>query len=186
MSGAVERTERSSSTEPKSKSSVVWLAYGQIAAMLGAFSTLVFLTHFFDVGLKGVVREAFEGWVHYVRPWVGYPLERVINLLPQEWRFPIPTLVLDYVAVGITSFLGVVRMFPTVLRPPTWGDGWWLLTMSLLLWPYFLFHRIRLFLGTGLSWHPEVRNRWLGYFAPFIYLALLFAANFFLPALGLP
>ena len=84
----------SDTVEPQeTRTSLFWLAYGQVAAMLGAFSLLVFLTHVIEFGLQGVVREAFEGWTGYVRPTIGYPIQWCLDQLPKirvDSAVPVP------------------------------------------------------------------------------------------------
>lgn len=89
--------------------SFLWRAYGQVAAMLGAFSLLVFLTHFYDFGLKGVVRDAFDVWTENVRPFVGHPIQWAVNLLPEAWRFEVTPIVKDYFGVSLVTLGSMMR-----------------------------------------------------------------------------
>lgn len=171
-------TEGNGSTA--SRQSLLWLVYGQIAAMLGAFSLLVFLTHFVDVGLKGIVRDAFEGWVAYVRPIIGYPLQLLIDQLPEAWRFDLPNAVKDYLAVGVVlevSFERAVALHPDYwkdvrkLRPGqivTWVSN---VLATIVIWPKLVVAALSdLVVGKWPLFHVV----WL---SPLVYLGLLLAAN---------
>jgi len=164
------------------RSSLFWLAYGQIAAMLGAFSLLVFASHFFDLGLKGVVREAFEGWVEYVRPTVGIPLQWLVDKLLEAWHFVVPTVVKDYFAIGLVLALSFFRALITV-DPDAFKRGdenvatgvFMYMTLLTVAWP----------IGALIIWRAFARvdraRIFFGLlFAPLVYLALLVAANVWL------
>lgn len=159
---------------PEPGTSFFWLAYGQVAALLAAFSLLVFLTHFFDVGLKGLVREAFDVWTDHVRPFVGWPLQALVGLSP--WRVEVPDIVKDYLAVGLVLALSFHRMTLVLFAgrfPREMGYALWLVVCG-LLWPLAVPWTIR-----------DVSDRralkavviWL---APLLYLVLLFVANWIL------
>lgn len=163
--------------------SLFWLVYGQIAAMLGAFSLLVFLHNFFDLGLKGIIADAFEGWTGYVRPVVGVPLQWLSDRLPEAYRFDVPDVLKDYLAVGLVTATSLMRAVAQV-------DGWsatregiseelgfaaGLLLTAVVAWP------VALFMGAWYTFDnrqdasaPTIFVLWV---TPLIYLGLLFAAN---------
>ena len=156
--------------------SIFWLVYGQIAAMLGAFSLLVFLTHFFDVGLKGVIRDAFDAWVTYVRPVIGFPLQFIVELLPDKWRFAVPEFAKYYLVVGIVTLASYVR-FGLHSRYSFFPRGYVVrvliaLLEPLLAWPYWTIK----WLWRGLV-GPWPLAGIATFLSPVLYLALLFAAN---------
>ncbi|MFN9355664.1 MAG: hypothetical protein ACK6A4_02390 [Alphaproteobacteria bacterium] len=165
------------------KFSLFWGIYGQVAAVLGAITLLVFASHFVDVGLKGVIREAFDWWVLNVRPLVGQPIQWLVSQLPEAWRFEVPEIMKDYVAVGAVSLFSFVR---TIFG---YGGEWseffdwesiWTCFLLLTLWPLFMFWwplwvSFDYFRGEKSDSEVVVFS-WL-YAAPLIYLILIFAAN---------
>jgi hypothetical protein len=157
--------------------SLFWGIYGQVAAALGALSLLVFTSHFFDVGLKGVIRDSFEWWVHTVRPVVGYPIHWMVQQLPEVWRFEVPDIVKDYFAVGIVSVFSLHR----VDGPPSISDGGKELSHFLLvffIWPFAL--TVTLFVMLEVLRGKESLRalyQMTLFAAPIIYLGLIFAAN---------
>lgn len=162
-------------SEPRGGSSLFWLVYGQIAALLGAFSLLVFLTDFFNFGLKGVIQEVFDVWVTYVRPLVGHPLQALADLLPPEWRFAVPEPVKDYLAVGVVMQLSLLRTL--ALMGSSISRKTLLRSLNLILiWPLgvpaFLYGYWR-----GSEIDREGAALTAMFLAPLIYLGLLLAAN---------
>lgn len=173
--------------------SLLLIVYGQIAAMFGAFSLLVFLTHFFDLGLKGVIREAFDGWVQSVRPVIGYPLEWVASLLPSYMRFAVPDVAKDYLGVGIVYALSEIRArmalghlhpwnIPSKYRPP-WISN---ILRSIFLWPLDMLLFVTEVLSSFASDEGTELDRlrrslttrlFVLTIAPLVYLGLLFATN---------
>lgn len=157
------------------KFSLFWGIYGQVAAVLGAFSLLVFTSHFIDVGLKGVIKDAFDWWVFNVRPLVGYPIQWLVQQLPEALRFEVPDIVKDYFAVGVVSSFSMVRSAPSRL-----GEAF--LSLSLLyffLWPVAVLYGL-LFLFVEATRDAPDDDGFFGvviYLAPLIYLGLILAAN---------
>lgn len=167
--------------EPKAGTPIFWLVYGQIAAMLGAFSFLVLLQNFINVGLNGVVAQAFEGWVQYIRPIVGLPVQALVDLLPDTWRFQTSPVEQDYLAVGLVLFLSYVRTVLT-LRRGYFSVGWLVLTFVALLigWPAMIVGMLygAFFVGDTSSGALLRAGAFITIFlAPLIYLGFLFAAN---------
>lgn len=150
--------------KPSGGRSLFWLMYAQIAAMLGAFSFVVFLRNYVDLGLRGVIEQAVDGWVRVVRLLVGLPLQAIADLLPEAWRFHVPVVATDYLAVGILMVFSAVRVFG---RPPVGGA-----VLTLFLWPVVLGAALLRMAETA-----EKRREITVMLTPFIYLGLLFAAN---------
>lgn len=169
----------SDGSEAKQGRSFFWLVYGQIAAMLGAFSILVFVTHFVDVGLKGIIAQAFEGWVQYVRPAVGLPLQWIIDLLPPAWRIEVPDVAKDYAAVGLVNVLSFVRAHRAYGEPITFAtrDDVVGLLFLLAFWPVMMGLTVAMALDFLVGRREPYLQRFVMWIAPLIYLGLLFAAN---------
>lgn len=168
-----------------------WLVYGQIAAMLGAFSVMVFLTNFFDLGLKGVIREAVDGWLQYVRPLIGHALSWVVERLGLQ--IDLRDEIKDYAAVGIVQFAALIRGGAIAFDSHPLSSGQVAIlrfgvvlvgVTSVVFWPIYLV----LTAGGGLLalfvnrlWPieglPQLVLASTLALAPLIYLALLFAAN---------
>jgi hypothetical protein len=180
--------------KPAGGRSLFWLAYGQIAAMLGALSMLVFLTHLFDFELRGAVRDAVGVWTQVVRPLVGDPIQWLVNFLPANWRFEVGGIVKDYFAVALTFALSnlraVLRFLPDELlsvglhRVGLFFGGLLMLVALVrllalwllwLLWPLL----VPILLIGPLTGVKQIADRTvaLSTLAPLIYLGLLFAAN---------
>ncbi|MFN9355662.1 MAG: hypothetical protein ACK6A4_02380 [Alphaproteobacteria bacterium] len=149
--------------------------YGQIAAVLGALSLIVFLGNVIDLGLKGVIREIVEWWVLNVRPIVGLPIHWLVQQLPETWRFEVPDILKDYFAVGVVTVLSLLRVEVTFdgtssISPLT-PDGREKLGLALLLlsvWPLIVYWAI-------VAWN-ETRLVFL-FLSPLIYLGLILASN---------
>jgi hypothetical protein len=156
------------------RNALLAVAYGQVAAMLGAFSLLVFLGHFMDVGLEGLVADAVEEWQTHVRPILSYPFQALINLLPESVRFELSPLAQDYLSVGVVSAASFLRMRRLTGIRDT--EPIWLYPAAIiglvLLWPYFA----GLSLLGALLPGTEQRGSLL-HLAPLFYLAVLFVAN---------
>jgi hypothetical protein len=153
---------------PVSGFSLFWLAYGQVAAILGAISLIVIAGHFVDFGLKGVVQQTVEWWIENVRPLFGAIFQGLINLLPEGWRFELHDFFKDYLVVGIILILSAMRV-DAEARTPRFLLG----TMPLLLimWPYWIWFVI--FPVTERTNLSEI-ILWL---APLIYMALILLLN---------
>jgi hypothetical protein len=167
--------------------SAFWFAYGQVTAMLGALSLLVFLTHLFDFGLKGVVRDAFDVWTQYVRPFVGHPLQWLVNQLPEALRFKLSDTWKDYFAAGGVLFLSQFRFAlreELALGRPFASQ---VVALAIVFFPLFLFWPLwivvllpSLFAGGGGSTQgvdERLNRQAIAGLAPLLYLGLLFAAN---------
>ena len=167
-----------------------WLAYGQITAILGAFSLLVFLTDFVDAGLNGVVQEAFKFWTENVRPVLGHPLTWLVAFLPASWHFVVSDRQKDYLAVGLVSTSSLLRAY--MLHPGGLGslvqqEGGWLwvglaLVQLVVLWPIYLIVAPftilrRLFGGTDELLPAAGLRLYVLWLAPLVYLVLLLGAN---------
>jgi hypothetical protein len=80
-----------------------WGAYRHVAAVLGAFSMLVFFGELLDLGWRGILARLVGVWSEYVRPSVEWIFQCLT--WPVEWAFDwnidVPLLVRDYVAVGL-------------------------------------------------------------------------------------
>lgn len=166
--------------DDKPKFSLFWGIYGQIAAIFGALSLLVFVGHFFDVGLKGVLRDAVQWWIDNVRPVVGAPVQWLINQLPESWRFELSPLWKDYLGVGVVSALAFVRaMFRMV---PSVRGGMPLVMLLLfglgivLAWPAWTIFGIVGFLVLSSQGEADA-TIWVMALSPLIYLGLALAAN---------
>lgn len=185
------------------KFSLFWGIYGQVAAILGAITFLVFISHFVDVGLKGVVREAFEWWVVNVRPLVGQPIQWLVQQTPETWRFEVPDAVKDYVAGGIVTALSWVRAQRVVVGPNRYVESG-SLALAFIAWPSFvampLFLSLTLFglfvaklfrgidVGSGSPSFSEWLSSTIGELLPIVslsalpvvYLLLILVANIWL------
>lgn len=148
--------------------------------MLGAFSLLVFLTDFVDVGLKGVIRDAFDGWVFYVRPAAGYLLQLLNSLLPSGWRFELQPIEKDYFAVGLVLSLSFLRSLGLTRSTRSLIANLALFAGTMLVWPLALVGGVAALLYTALVGDADYQR--IGrdvalIYSPLIYLGLLFAAN---------
>jgi hypothetical protein len=184
MAAATSMAERAQREE---RTSLLWLVYGQIAAMLAAFSLLVFLTHFLDVGLKGVVHNAFDVWTGTLRPTIGHLAEWIVALLPPDLRFHLSDFWKDYLSVGIVSTLSNFRaraamgssrsisVLEGFIHPLTWPV---LILSAICIYSYLL---LTSFVHVGPRGFATFPVRLVGvpllWLAPLIYLAVLFVAN---------
>lgn len=180
MGQSMTATERANdATEPQSTLSLLWIMYGQVAAMLGAFSLLALLSNFGDLGLRGVIREAFEMWAEYVRPLVGQPLQWLADAF--GWQIALPTVAKDYVAVGFVLGLSLLRTV-SILRRATFSTFGLILAFGVLPigWPLFIAAMLLAIFFEG-DRSPRALRRGTTFIsvflAPLVYLALLFAAN---------
>jgi hypothetical protein len=169
-----EDTSRSADSRP---GSVLWLVYGQVSAMLGAFSLLVLVSQFVEVGLNDVIRTAADYWAYQVRPLVGYPIQLLVDQLPAGARFDVAPAAKDYVAVGLVSSLAYVRALNVVgVRVSLWML---FPTCALLVvaWPLFAWFFARRAVSSGLAGSGRFWSFLAIWLAPLMYLSLLFAAN---------
>jgi hypothetical protein len=150
----------------------VGFLYEHLVAVAMGFALFVLVTNVFHFGVLGVMSEAFDLWVQAVRPAVAIPFELTIAQLPAAWQLALPTLVVDYLAVGVGLILWSLRYvramdlsaFPMAL-------------FHLFLWPlFFIFMpQIKVYVGTKRGVNREVG--WLEWAPPLIYLAVFLAAN---------
>jgi hypothetical protein len=161
-----------------SRQGIFLLIYGQVMALLGAFSLLVVLTHFFELGLRGVVQDAFEVWRNNIRPLFGHPLQGLVDLLPKTLQFAVPDLIKDYLAVGAVSAFSwaramVVGGFRLRLSAIEW------MSILLVAWPFGVGQMLYEWVGDIMSGQKEINYLpfMALFFAPLVYLGLLFAAN---------
>lgn len=162
----------------------LWLVYGQISAMIGALSLLVFITHFVDVGLDGAIRDTVQWWIQNVRPVVGYPIQWIVHQLPEAWRFEVPDVWKDYFAVGLVSVASFMReLFRTddyVGETPLGSDNPFLIFLSVMLvWPMGVFGAIFTIAQDLLfdDWSAEKIRFFVLWLSPVFYLGAIVAAN---------
>ena len=101
---------------PSEFASVFGYLYAQLAVLLVGFALFVLIANLTSLSLYGVIGDAHEVWVHNVRPLVAYPLGLLNAQLPTAWQLGMPTLLIDYVAVGITMVAAIVLCL--ALLPP--------------------------------------------------------------------
>lgn len=172
----------------------LWFVYSQAAAMLGAFSLLVFLSHFFDFGLKGIIADAMAVWNGSVRPMIGRPLQWIVDLLPASLRFHLTDLQKDYCAVGLVAVFSAARIAIRdrlfLGRTPIWHGAWiaeivshlWGLIWLFFFWPVALAYLL-VTLPFAIFVADDRQHLWRSvaraavFLAPLAYLGALFAAN---------
>lgn len=166
--------------------STFWRAYGHISALLGAFSAFVFVGHFVDVGLHGIIREAIEIWTKTVRPVLGSLVEWLCPFeLSPFWK--------DYLIVGVmlaASSFRVTNVFQwpwevtaprdtRVMKVAAALDEALRIALGLLL--IALFWPLVTLVFVAAAFSSIDRRHALEYLSPLIYLALIFAINWLLP-----
>ena len=92
--------------------SLGYVFYSQLAGILGAFSLAAFAGHYFDIGWRGLLQEAINGWDNCVRPVTAWFLDATL-VACIRWLFHIrielPQLLKDYLSVGLILCLSWVR-----------------------------------------------------------------------------
>lgn len=165
---------------------VLWLAYGQVSAVLGAISLLVFVSHFVDLGLRGMIADAVQSWRRYVRPVVGYPLQAIVNELPASLRFQLSPEAKDYFAVGLVSIFSFLRLVRTLKidlwhRVDTLGRTVVGSLLVLVAWPVTLVLVASMFASAPLWLHSRdariAAGRTVLWLMPLAYLAAILALN---------
>lgn len=163
---------------PSEFASVFGYLYAQLAVLLVGFALFVLIANLTSLSLYGVIGDAHEVWVHNVRPLVAYPLGLLNAQLPTAWQLGMPTLLIDYVAVGITMVLWWLRSLPVVAIEEAPGALLFVL-LFIFLWPahFFIAPQVKIYVGTARG-NREVG--WLEWVPPLIYLGLILIANFVL------
>jgi hypothetical protein len=132
---------------------VGWRVYQQVAAIIGSFALLAFLTNFVHFDWRGWLETLIGMWGQYVRPPVRWLLHYTIEM-PLGWvgwHVHLPAWLHDYLAAGFVLAASVLRTFSAedgwrqavrdFFLPPKGGDrrGWdsWLgwFPVFVLVWP---------------------------------------------------
>ncbi len=89
-----------------------YVIYQQVAGVLGAFALIAFLSHFWDIGWRGVLADLVGVWGQYVRPIIKTFFDVTIVAFLKwvfDWRIEVPLAVVDYFSVGFVMFLSYWR-----------------------------------------------------------------------------
>lgn len=172
-----------------------YVFYQQFASVIGAFALIAYLGHFFEFDWRGTLSNLIGMWDSHVRPAVKWLLDA--TLIAAAWKAFHVEIVLspaqrDYLAVGL------VLVF-SVLRAPYWKEhrlgrtflqtlgslarDWAFAPVMIVAWPIATVILVIVAVMGTTSSDPKYRLD--GMFsllslAPFFYLALLVAANYFL------
>jgi hypothetical protein len=170
-----------------------WSIYQQVAAVLAAFGVAALVDHWWHIGWRAWLGSLVGIWGHTVRPAMAAVLH-VLVTVPLSWahiHFEVPLWARDYLAVGLTILLSLIRedrmgsSQPAGLRYYLWpfaGDlnvpmvlestvvDW--APTAILLWPAALGVFIR------FLFDHDMRRFAIAAISPVAYLAILFALNF--------
>jgi hypothetical protein len=177
-----------------------YVLYQQIASVIGAFALIAYFGHFIAFDWRGALADLIGVWDSHVRPAVKWLLNETVVAL--AWRAFHVEIVLspaqrDYLAAGLVLVFSVLRaqyweehrLGRTFLQ--TLGSlarDWAFTPVMIVAWPLAVLVLLAVaVLGTLRAGDP--RWRLDGTFsllslAPFLYLALLLAANYFLQKSG--
>jgi hypothetical protein len=108
-----QHSEHSNRSGRRGPLRLVWVAYQQVAGVMGAFALLVFLGEVFHLGWRGILNSLVGVWSEYIRPIVKWMADGIV--WPFEWAFnwhiEIPLVVRDYFAVGLVFLFSLARAF---------------------------------------------------------------------------
>jgi hypothetical protein len=88
-----------------------WMAYQQVAAILGAFALIALISHVAPLRWRSFLRALVDQWNDYVRPATRWLFDLLIST-PLSWydvRFELPLAVRDYLSVGMVFLLAAAR-----------------------------------------------------------------------------
>jgi hypothetical protein len=134
-----------------------YLAYQQVAGVLGAFAFAALVGHFVHLHWQGIVAELIGSWNAYVRPAVSFAFDvtivAAVKLLLHR-TVEIPLILRDYLSVGfilLLSTLRSLRLIPrdTIARMAPWvrtpfmffgfrGNSFLLSLCTVFIWPYLV------------------------------------------------
>jgi hypothetical protein len=165
--------------------SLLWLAYHQVASVLGAFALAAMISHIFDLGWHAFLDTLMGYWDDYARKFME-EFFHVLLTVPLDWAFSwhveLPWWARDYVTVGAILSLSTVRADRVIPGAELLGgrsrsDYAGFLFVAILDWPLVLivFAWLAFF---DKDEDEDSRSAYLLCLTPLAYLGALFVANF--------
>jgi len=185
---------------PKGLVALFWLAYHQVAGVLGALGIVVYASHLISLDLRGIVALLFSFWAETVRPFVGlvlaYTYEPAARLFGFDIDIDIDAQTKDYLGAGVVLASSYARMWRAeglMLKEPGLVNflRFWvgLFGLMVLGWPFFA-----VAFPAYLAWTrihdgrlaPGAIRRILLILTPLIWVAILLGVNALLALSGDP
>lgn len=122
--------------------------FQHVAGVIGAIAFAAFVQNFFDVGWRGLLLELISFWGERVRPLITAILNTTIIAALKAmwgWNVTIPTIVADYLGVGIITSTSLIRTYFWLRLSPEFHKTFHFLVFGpsvivwgIFLWPYVI------------------------------------------------